>query len=211
MALQLVTLNCPACGAPVKLEENVLSILCAYCHSQVERAPDDFSAVSERAFQALLNAQYEQAELLFVETLKQNPGAKQSWLGRAVANCLKPYAAPTEALNYFHESGFSHNDAVDIMAKWSTSSSILFDDCLKRRPELAAQAPILHEILIEGALQSTNPAHQHKIAQTCTALAEQKWAEGQVDQAVAYMKRALKIDPDQRPENLWMLDLARKS
>jgi Tfp pilus assembly protein PilF len=210
MALQLVTLNCPACGAPVRLEENVLTVLCTYCRSQVGRAPDDFTAVSERAFQALWNGQYEQAELLFVETLKRNPDARQAWFGRALASSLKPYASATDALNYFHESGLSHDEAVELVARWSSSSSTLFDDYLKHYQGLAVQAPALAEILIEGALQSSNLAHQGKIAQTCTALAEQKWGEGQVDQAVAYMKRALKIDPAQRPENLWLFDLAQK-
>ncbi len=208
--MKLTTLTCPSCGAPVDLDERTISVLCDHCGARVERVPDEAVGM-DLGLGALKSGQYEQAVLCFVESLKRNPQDRTAWLCRAIAEVLKPYGSPREGLGYLQESGFTADQAAAVMAPLTSSSSVLFDDCLKHYAQLPAEAAPLAVVLLEGALHSGNPAHQARIAQACLEAADQKWQDGQVDEAVAYMKRALAIDPDKRPQNLWLLDLARQS
>lgn len=208
--MELTTIACPACGAPIHFAENALVVLCAYCHSQVARTPEGITEGSEHALQALKAAQYEQADLYFVEVLKQDPGQRLGWLYRAVAAGLNPYGSLADALGFLHASHFSTEEAAKALASLTSASSLLFDQCLERYPALAAQAPQLADVVLEGALRSTNAGHQKRIAQTYTHLAETKWQAGQVEKAVFYMQQALKLDEAQRPHNLWLLELAQK-
>jgi hypothetical protein len=49
-----------------------------------------------------------------------------------------------------------------------------------------------------------------RLARAYTDFAERAWRKGHPDRAVDLMVHALQIDPQQRPSNLWLLDLARK-
>ncbi|MFZ6029703.1 MAG: hypothetical protein ACOYYS_18470 [Chloroflexota bacterium] len=209
--MELVTLSCPACGAPVRFAENALVVLCAYCRAQVGRAEETPPVDLAQGLQALRNLQYEQAALCFAEVLRRDPQDRQAWLGRAVATAFKPYGSAAEALGFFQEAHLTSEEAITWLAQLTTESSALFDACLKRSGDLARFAPSFAALVLEGALHSQNPAHRASVAQACTAAADRAWQGGDVAQATAYMRRALQLDPDQRPQNLWLLELAQKA
>ncbi len=208
--MQLTTLACPNCGAPVNLDERTISVMCDYCGARVERAPDEAAGL-DLGLGALKSGEYERAALCFAEHLKRNPQDRAAWLYRAVTTALKPYGSAREGLGYLQESRLTADEAVEHLAPLTSAGSTLFDDCLAHYAQLLPEAAPLAALLLEAALHSANPAHRERIAQACTEVADQQWQDGHVDQAVAYMRRALAIDPTKRSQNLWLLDLAQKT
>lgn len=208
--MEIVTYNCPNCGAPVTLGENVLVAACDYCRSPIQRVEPGGQTAFKQGVAALRTGSFEEADLHFAEALRAAPQNKPAWLYRAVAAALIPYRSSSEALSYLQASGFDQAAAAARLGELTSNSLSLLEKCLERSPALSEAAPALAALLLDGALASANADHRPRLARAYTEFAERAWQNGDPDRAVDLMARALQIDPQQYPSNLWLLDLARK-
>jgi hypothetical protein len=207
--MENVTYNCPNCGAPVTLGENVLVAVCDYCRSPIQRVEPGSQAAAQLGMAALRTGNFEEADLHFTQALHLQPQENTVWLYRAVAAALIPYRSSSEAISYLQASGYDHAAAVSCLGELTSQSMVLLEKCLERGSEITG-APALADLLVDGAFASTNPDHRPRLARAYKEFAERAWIHGQPDRAVDLMVNALKIDPAQHPTNLWLLDLARK-
>ena len=208
--MQIQSLTCPTCGAPVKMAKNVIAVICSYCGAQVERSNQDEANTQNRlemGKSALIAGNYEQADLVFSNIILLAPENNEAWLGKAIAISFKEY----ETIGQFHASMKHVSEDYDLKLKYvkelTSSDNQFYRDCLLVCLKWIGEE--YGQLLIDGLLSTVIEKYRADIAKACVLFAEKQWEVGNVEQAIVYRIHAVELDNTQESHNLLLMDYVK--